>query len=497
MARLEELRKELLREAYDTLARYDALLPSASPAPSSVKRTMTSVEGGGATAHEDDSDADPVTPGSTHRNSTKANGNRKPTSASGSPATHSFDSPMATGARQFVTRGSPIGRGRLRGRESGLSPRRQVLHRASSASLQDDSNASPSQPIIVATDTVRPNIHARTAGGRFAPKNSVGSPASARASPAASPRTPRSTPGNRTTAGEGSSNESPSRVRYRQHSPASSWMWPTLVATGTAKIGPSLAEIELKERKPKRVKPILGMAPPSPASASASSSNSNVDAAAAAAARSGAASSTSSQPSTPSRDVATAMEVDEVAPLTIPSQGSDALSELVGAVPSPSAQPTVDTSMDPPPGPPVSSSGPGAVAVAGAGAGAGAGASLSPSTREQPGVSRMPGRTAAARERAAAAIPSRRNSSRVKAISAFGERLPEMVQKREDFESALERAMGEALRSTSGASAGTATVPSTTPATPTVAATAAPIPDAGAGAIAPVPSSAGDTPSSA
>ncbi|PWN39849.1 hypothetical protein IE81DRAFT_368748 [Ceraceosorus guamensis] len=53
---------------------------------------------------------------------------------------------------------------------------------------------------------------------------------------------------------------------------------------------------------------------------------------------------------------------------------------------------------------------------------------------DTPSARYVPGRTAQARARAAASIPARRNSSRVKAASAFGEKIPEQTNKREDFD---------------------------------------------------------------
>lgn len=98
----------------------------------------------------------------------------------------------------------------------------------------------PGEKVRLENDYI--NIHARSSSGRFAPKAAV---AHLSSSPPSS---------NRPSTSNGTSRRRPSN---RSSGPPES-NYPTLLPTHSSKIAPSLAEIDATERRPKRVKLILG-----------------------------------------------------------------------------------------------------------------------------------------------------------------------------------------------------------------------------------------------
>ncbi|PWN51998.1 hypothetical protein IE53DRAFT_361131 [Violaceomyces palustris] len=551
LVRLENLRKELLDEAYETLARYDILLPSTSGAPSAEKRRKTTTVADETPQDSGQEDSEPtvrmgrqilksVSLGSVTRKVTGASPAR-----SSDRSTHSRPESgrFASGSTSRSTANSMREASPVR-----ASPRRIVSKRGSSNSLNEPKsgsqpvstpemkkvavshliNSSGKKEIVYATPTHH-NIHARTSGGRFAPKAAVIglSPSTpsrpAKAKEPAMKKTPSRSPQRRKRAPapasistsqpkeplrEPSGRLSRRRSRSRADRSPESPEYPTLVPTGVNKTGPSLAEIKATERRPKRVKLIFNRSggtgissSPSTSGNGSGSNDINGSGSAGMAEQLDSPLSVGSPIHTPNGDstvpaLASALTLEqakammEAAMAAAEAEGEQSFSGFFQRQPSP-ARPqgqveqtqetmpqmssfpaglkteTVDDIMD------LDHSGPDTIpcGIQGqendltgdrkaeeSGSAVESGESRANaqdrSIQEQqpetdPGNSRsvparhMPGRTIEPRSKAAEAIPSRRNSTRVKAISAFGEKIPAYVTKKMAFEGCVENTMIE------------------------------------------------------
>lgn len=202
-ARMEQLRRDLIEEANVMMQRYDALLCESDAAEASLlgkrKKTATYIDDGASASTADDSDAVPSGSGarslsgrgvslrvkrSTNRGSpvptSSAAKQQQQQQRSGLRASASTGSIIDTGPakkpntkhRYLSTASSPgEGPGPGRRRAQASTPSRR-------ASTGSGSVRSPSQPFSTTDGPVRAehtyaNIHARTSGGRFAPKKAL------------------------------------------------------------------------------------------------------------------------------------------------------------------------------------------------------------------------------------------------------------------------------------------------------------------------------------
>ncbi|PWN21376.1 hypothetical protein BCV69DRAFT_311889 [Microstroma glucosiphilum] len=463
LRKVERLRKELIAEATETLLRYDALLTETPSVVPNEKRKAV------------DQPADNM---------------------DGSASDEQSRQPSSTRGRLHVT----LGRNRTASRTDAPSTSRPVSTSSPSHRREDGSGK---------VEVTR--IHARTSGGKFAPKTAIGSPGVAAVAPLGSadrgrgpgspsehrPRPPRPSELRAKAAKEaerarlaalkGDVAESPpavprtsSTVHRARRSTSSQELSPApaLVAflehrRQANKTGPSLTELDAFDRRPLRVKLRLGARP----STSSKTGEGEQEEAAvktdvANLAEPGGRRKSAEEevenrllfaaPGALSLEQAQAMMAAAMARAkgeAVSDQGEDAKpsdSPAAGAGKGPvEEKETPASSSSTPNTVAVEDSGP--VKVEEAEASANTTASGSATTSQpsvetlaqnsssptnkydsysiSPAAAYMPGRSAAARERAAANIPLRRASGRVKELTkgAFGEKVPPRALVREDF----------------------------------------------------------------
>lgn len=455
LQKIENLRKELVAEASDTLLRYDALLAEAPPASIQQKKRKLEAE-----------DVDVPSPSPRGRQA----------------ARHSAL------AGQDVTPRTPHTPASSRMPASDSSPAEPRGRRRRSSALRQSDEVGSGQMSVVA-EHQHHNIHARTSGGRFAPKSALanaspvaatkgrgkgasasapdGSPAQARKPRPLRPcEIARKAAKEAARAASSSSQTTPSRGRSARSSSAA-YVSAYEQQRRANKIGPSLAELTAAERRPKRVKLILGARPATTEGDSQARAEESEEVPA---------DSMGFFPSGLSLEEAQAMldsavgAADPTADIKVESPGPS--TGMLAAIP-PSTESMTHASGS---AQPMSISQGNASNANDGAASQGSVASTdkadahSPSMIKQEGEEKslgvtdpptpspspasqssaptgayMPGRSAAARARAAANIPARRSSGRVKELStgAFGEKVPARALVREDFE----KSMIEAQRS--------------------------------------------------
>ncbi|SPO37668.1 uncharacterized protein PSFLO_03144 [Pseudozyma flocculosa] len=558
-ARLEALRKELLDEARETLSRYDLLLPS-SRSNADRKRKAALDEASG----QEDSDAStPARHGRNASGSGKAYHRSGGLAKGGSPVpstpdqTRKLAGTSASGSRASAIRrhssGDPAASAEAKG-ASGRSMRIRLKRPQLDASPASDEEHSPRRTSVVnlrvsrsgagasptapespstpsgAPKEVRPehvfaNIHARTMGGRFAPKKALGEGATGSTStrgtkskwPAGSSSAPtsamaaskrRSMDRSRRDSSAPSASATASTHLPASPSPASGSLpseagipprevkehqWglsgqgaplsslrsrskhhagspkrpgaPTALPTGWAKVGPTLSELRASERKPLRVKLVLGKR-----SASSSTPLAGATAAAAPVRRDVAGASQMMPEEDDEEDdeppaeivMGTALTEEEAkamleAALAETMAEEEQLSRTGGSPPfsTPArpgfvarpAQPLGFSASSPSASrSPASTAPPASVAAAPAtptapATGAAAAGPARSHSHTSTLASRMPPPASPATTPATAASASasamRRNSSRVQATSAFGEKLPAPLLARRDFDETI------------------------------------------------------------
>ncbi|EPQ30575.1 uncharacterized protein PFL1_02099 [Pseudozyma flocculosa PF-1] len=553
------LRKELLDEARETLSRYDLLLPS-SRSNADRKRKAALDEASG----QEDSDAStPARHGRNASGSGKAYHRSGGLAKGGSPVpstpdqTRKLAGTSASGSRASAIRrhssGDPAASAEAKG-ASGRSMRIRLKRPQLDASPASDEEHSPRRTSVVnlrvsrsgagasptapespstpsgAPKEVRPehvfaNIHARTMGGRFAPKKALGEGATGSTStrgtkskwPAGSSSAPtsamaaskrRSMDRSRRDSSAPSASATASTHLPASPSPASGSLpseagipprevkehqWglsgqgaplsslrsrskhhagspkrpgaPTALPTGWAKVGPTLSELRASERKPLRVKLVLGKR-----SASSSTPLAGATAAAAPVRRDVAGASQMMPEEDDEEDdeppaeivMGTALTEEEAkamleAALAETMAEEEQLSRTGGSPPfsTPArpgfvarpAQPLGFSASSPSASrSPASTAPPASVAAAPAtptapATGAAAAGPARSHSHTSTLASRMPPPASPATTPATAASASasamRRNSSRVQATSAFGEKLPAPLLARRDFDETI------------------------------------------------------------
>jgi hypothetical protein len=526
-AKLEQLRSELLAEAHETLARYDALLP-AEPSLSGASELRKRLH------HDEDSDSDGALSPS-GRASTSTAGRRRGTPAAASPlgsasAAPTPAAPVIGQRRLRLSLGPPRTPASSDGAQSSSEPRRRSAFVPAVESPKPQRRlavpaGSPGSPETVHVEcrAENPNIHARTSGGRFAPKSAIGTVVPPRATPSkpssASAEAKRSARVSASASSTPSSSTRPARaarrsaVDMREHMESESSSEEEVdvkprEATGASsraeraarprgdisraseqslsvvlhqqrqaanKTGPSLAELDASMRpRPKRVKLTFARGGRSSASAAddqerSSSSSSAGPSAAPAPLAAGALLPARILPTLASATAAAveSAESSDVEMEAAPSFGASALTleqaqalmeaamaDTSSAVASPVHRPEGESSSAgeqsvkkeasaslPPAEAPVPSA-PAAVDLtpaASASTANGTDVVMSDAVESQaevaaPPPSEAPRELPQAADASSSAAPAARTSSRVKAASAFGEKIPEQASRREDFD---------------------------------------------------------------